>query len=277
MTVNQEHPMPDPLVSVIIPTVRRPQRLAQALASVGRQTYPAVEVVVVNDGGVSVGEVVADYRQQFGRAAQVVDLPMTGGISAARNVGARVAQGEYLALLDDDDRFRPDHLARLVAVARADPGVVVAYDTALIQIEEGAEEDAPRISATCELGLPYDQARFDQDDYILTSALLMRASAFAAVGGFDETLPFCEDWDLLLKLRARGDLRFVPGAVGVEYSMRIAANDNSGSVFDARRRAALDLLTARYGLPYLAPKTFFDVARDLGCAVVPVLSESETA
>lgn len=266
--------MADPLVSVIIPTVRRPQRLAQALASVGEQTYPAVEVVVVNDGGVPVADQVVAYRQQFQRPVRLVELSQPGGISVARNAGARVAEGEYLALLDDDDRYRPDHLARLVAALAEQPDAVVAYDIALILIEEGVEADIPHITATCELGLPYDQARFDQDDYILTSAILMRATAFAAVSGFDETLPFCEDWDLLLKLRQRGTLRFVPGAVGVDYSMRIAASDNTGSIFDARRRSTLDLLAARYGLPPLAPKTFFDVARDLGCVVVPVPPES---
>lgn len=265
----------DPLVSVLVPTVRRPRRLAQALASIGQQTYPHVETIVVNDGGVAVDAIVADYQRTFGHQATLINLPASGGIAHARNAGAQAAHGTLLALLDDDDRYRPEHLARLVATLVDSPEAVVTYDTALIAIEEGDEADEiPNVTATCLLGLPYDRAKFDQDDYLLTSALLIRRADFDAIDGFDETLPFCEDWDLLLRLRQRGELRFVPGEIGVDYSMRIAAGDNSGSTFGPVRQATLDLLSSRYGLPPLAPKTFLDVARDLGCAIVPVGNEA---
>ena len=98
----------------------------------------------------------------------------------------------------------------------------------------------------------------------------MRRAAFAAVGGFDETMAVCEDWDFLLKVRTQGTLLYVPGEIGSEYSMRILANDNISSTFDRQRYAALTLLETRYNLPPLVPKTFYDVARDLGCEVIPV-------
>jgi len=70
----------------------------------------------------------------------------------------------------------------------------------------------------------------------------MQRRVFNAIGGFDGSLEVCEDWDLLLRLRDHGSFLYVPGEIGVEYSMRITARDNYSSTFDNRRRAALDLL-----------------------------------
>nr|MBA3824816.1 glycosyltransferase family 2 protein [Ktedonobacterales bacterium] len=131
--------MPDPLISVIIPTVRRPHRLWQAMASVAAQTYPQVELVVINDGGVSIAPQVARYAATFGRPVRAVTLTPGRGVAAARNAGIHVAAGELIAPLDDDDRFRPDHLARLAPVLLADAQVALTYDDIQIQIESGVE------------------------------------------------------------------------------------------------------------------------------------------
>jgi glycosyltransferase involved in cell wall biosynthesis len=262
------------MISVIVPTYRRPRLLWRALASVGAQTYPAVEVVVVNDGGPDAGHVVARYATTFWRPARYVALERNRGPAAARNAGAAVACGALLALLDDDDRYLPDHLARLAALLAAHDDAVLAYDDVLIQLEEGGGDDPDaRVVATGRFGRPYDKAIFDRDDFIVPSATLLRRADFEAVGGFDEALPRCEDWEFLLRLRERGALRYAGSAVGVYYSQRVSsaeASSHLGSQFDARRRAVLDHLAACYGLPYLVPKTFLDVARDLGFALHPL-------
>jgi glycosyltransferase involved in cell wall biosynthesis len=258
----------DPLISVIIPTKDRPHRLALALASVAAQTYAECEVVVVNDGGMEATTQVDRYRAEFRRPARYVDLQPNRGLAGARNTGIAEAAGEWIALLDDDDRFQPDHLARLIAALRAQPTAVLAYDDVLIEIEDGGADDVPpHVIGTCRFGRSYDQAIFDQDDFIAPSSMLFSRAGFQAAGGFDTTIPLCEDWDFLLRLRNHGEFQYVPGAIGVTYSLRVAAGDNLGSEFGATRRRALDLLSERYGLPPLVPKTFLDVARDLGFAI----------
>lgn len=257
-------------ISVIIPTFRRPQRLWQALMSIGQQTWTDVEVLVVNNGGIDIDEQIARYQTLFHRPIRRIWLPEPQTIGAARNAGLQIATGTFVAFLDDDDRWRQDHLANLAQELVDHPEAVLAYDAALIQIEaSSAQDEVPQIDALCRFGIPYDPISFESDDYIVTSTLLVRCSALAAIGGFDSTLTFCEDWDLLLRLRAYGQFRFVD-RIGAEYSMRIAAQDNSGSVFDTARQKALDELTQRYHLPPLVPKTFYDVAHDFGCQIVHV-------
>ena len=251
-------------ISVIIPTLRRPRRLWSALESVAAQDYPALDVVVVNDGGVSVEDVVARARDELGLIVAYVALPENRGPAAAVNRGIGASEGTLIAPLGDDDRYLPGHLARLAAVLSAHPDAVLAYDEALIQLEDGGEDDpTPHVIATARLGQPYDAAHFERSYDIITSALLLRRSAVEAVGGLDEGLRVLEDWDLLLRLRAKGTFHFAPG-LGVEYSLRAPGGGNVSTVYDARRRVALDTLSARYGLPHLEPKTFLDVARELG-------------
>ncbi len=259
-----------PLISVIIPTVRRPRRLREALRSVGEQTYPHVEVVVVNDGGPPDDGLAAEYESAFGRPIHTVRFATNRGLSAARNAGVANSSGTLIALLDDDDRFRPGHLAPLAQALAQDNTAMLAYDDVLIHLDdEGSEDGAVKTIATCRFGLPYDRRAFDHDDFIVPSSTLFRRADFMAIGGFDETMPVCEDWDFLLRLRDRGELRYVPGEIGVDYSLRAVASDNLGSQFDERRRAALDRLSARYGLPHLDPKTFLDVATGLGFPLIP--------
>ncbi len=260
----------EPLVSVIVPTVRRPQRLWRALASAGAQDYPRIELIVVNDGGVDVARVVARYKREFARPARYLALPANQGVAAARNAGAAAASGTLLALLDDDDRYLDGHVSRMVAALAENPQAALAYEDIVIEVEAvESDDDAPRIVATCRMGLPYDRATFDRDDYIPPSVMLLRRADFEAIGGFDMSLALCEDWDFLLRLRARGALWYVPGAIGAGYSVRQGGGDHLGGTFDAARRQTLDYLSATYGLPPLVPKTFLDVARDLGFTLTP--------
>jgi glycosyltransferase involved in cell wall biosynthesis len=259
------------LVSVIIPTFQRPQRLWSALESVAMQTYPEIELVVVNNGGISVESAVERYKASFPQPIQLITLTEPVRLGAARNRGIAAAHGELIALLDDDDRYRPIHLEQVIKDLKQASETALAYDDALILIEHTVSvNDEPHVVATCRLGLPYEKERFEQDDHVMPNSMVMWRAAFEAVGGFDETMDICEDWDFLLKLRTQGTFLYVPGEIGSEYSMRIIANDNMSSAFDSRRYAALALLETRYNLSHLVPKTFYDVARDLGCEVIPV-------
>ena len=225
----------------------------------------------MNNGGIAVEDVVERYKETSPQPIQLITLTEPVLLGAARNRGIAAAHGELIALLDDDDRYRPIHLEQVTNALKQAPEAALAYDDGLILIDHTTSiNDEPHIVATCRLGLPYDKQRFEQDDHILPNSIVMWRAAFEAVNGFDETMDICEDWDFLLKLRPQGMFLYVPGEIGSEYSMRILANDNMSSTFDRSRYAALTLLETRYNLPRLVPKTFYDVARDLGCEIIPV-------
>jgi glycosyltransferase involved in cell wall biosynthesis len=97
------------VISVIIPTADRPGPLHRALRSLARQTHRDFETVIVRDGGLPARPVVDAWQHEL--RLTLVDRDTRGGVSAARNAGLAAASGEYVAFLDDDDIFFPEHLA----------------------------------------------------------------------------------------------------------------------------------------------------------------------
>ena len=98
-----------PLVSIITPTYNRPDDLRRMLGCLAAQTYPNIESVIVNDGGVAITDIVAEFS-----FARLIDLPENVGAFAAQEIGYRDCRGTFLTILPDDDWFYPDHVDRLM-------------------------------------------------------------------------------------------------------------------------------------------------------------------
>lgn len=241
-----------PTVSVLIVTRDRPRLLADALASVGAQRIAPLEVRIADDGTQAVHEVV----ETSGLLEVTVLRAGFGQAAAARNLAAQGARGEVLAFLDDDDRWHPDHLEGLVD-ACADPAVGLAYRDCVV-VRERVEPDGRRVDLEGRpIARDWDPERMRHDDYIPPSAWGVRRELFQRLGGFDESFRFSEDWDFLMRAAAFTRPRRVPG-VSVEIRMREQGHASTDS--GPERRACLDRLSARHGLPRLEIKTFWDVA-----------------
>jgi hypothetical protein len=141
-------------------------------------------------------------------------------------------------------------------------------------VREQVADDGTRVALERRtLARDWDDALMRRDDYLPPSAFAIRRSLFEALGGFDEGFRFSEDWDLLLRAAdAAGDrreraLRRVPG-VTVEVRLRepggAAAHANASASFGPERVQCLHRLAARHGLVQPAPKTFWEVALELG-------------
>ena len=232
-----------PLVSVVVRTRDRPQLLREALASLARSRYRRLQVVVVNDGGDSaaleLGPGAAD-----GITLERVDLAENRGRAAAANAGVAAAKGEYLGFLDDDDVVSAEHYATLVDLVSA-ADVRAAYTDAAVGVYRlvgGEAEDGrgERGWVCAERRLPYSRD-FDADlllidNYIPLHTLLVERELVERVGPFDESLPFFEDWDWLIRLSRITTPRHLP-RVTCEYRHfeRSSHHALGGSDSDRRR------------------------------------------
>ncbi len=247
-----------PTVSVIVTTCDRPRLLQDALASVAAQVPPPLEVRVGDDGGGHGGSI-ADGLPIL----QLTWLSLAlGQPGAARNAAAAGARGDVLAFLDDDDRWREGHLAGL-AGAFTDPGVGLAWRDAEVIREEVGEDGTRRVLDRRTLARDWDDALMRSDDFLPPSAFAVRRSLFEAVGGFDTTFRYSEDWDLLLRLAARAKVRRVPG---VTAEVRLRGSGNDSADWNAERLDCLKRLGERHGFATPAPKTFWEVALAVGSA-----------
>lgn len=190
------------LISVIIPTYNRRALLKRALESVFAQTYPNWEIIVVDDGSDDGTDefmtAIASDRISFHRHER------TSGGSAARNTGARLARGEYIAFLDSDDEWEPRILAKQVAVFERE---CEAVDVVYAGMELRASGRPPRIVLPPRSG-NLQRALACKNVIGSPACVLMRRECFVESGGFDESLPSCQDWDLWWRLAKH--CQFVP-------------------------------------------------------------------
>ena len=251
-----------PTVSAIVVTRDRPHFLADALASIAAQERAPLEVRIGDDGGGSAAPVVDSIP-----LLEVTLLPLgLGQPGAARNAAAAGARGDVLAFLDDDDVWRPGHLAALCS-AFADPEVGLAWCDCDV-VREQVAEDGTRVPLERRtLARDWDDTIMRRDDYLPPSTFAVRRSLFESLGGFDPTFRFSEDWDLLLRAAAAAGVRRVPG-VTAEVRLRApgsaAEHANASASFGPERRACLARLAERHGFETPEPKTFWEVALELG-------------
>jgi glycosyltransferase involved in cell wall biosynthesis len=198
-----------PRISVVIPTFERPDACAEAVESALAQTLEPLEVIVCDDGsGDGTRERFSGWERRDPRV-RYLGLPHTGRPAPARNAGTRAARGDWVALLDDDDTWRPDKLA--IQAPHLEPGRVVATN-------------AQRTSGGAyfpELDAPYEPARAEllRVNPVITSTAVVERSAALAAGGFHEA-PWAlgvEDFALWLSLADRGTRFLVLPDVTVDY------------------------------------------------------------
>lgn len=212
MLVSHRAAMTSPLVSIVIPTYARPERLRECLAALTRQTLPAdtFEIVVVDDGSPQPIAPAADTAAA-GPMIRIIRQP-NAGPSAARNRGVAEARGELIALTDDDCLPTPTWLESLVAAQRQCPDALVGGITF-----NGLTDDVFATTSQLIIDLVYEHFNADEASaYFLTSNnMLCSRSAYSELGGFDTTFPRAgaEDRDFCDRWRASGrPLRLVPAA-----------------------------------------------------------------
>ena len=202
------------LCSVIIPAYNVEGYVSEAIESALAQTYPYIEVVVVNDGSTDGTEkMIEPYLDRIVYVKQD-----NQGLAATRNVAVRVASGEYIALLDADDVYTPhriteciDYLERHLEVAAVTTDAEIVY---------GSATSEETYYSTSRRGFrPFDEA--DQlgqmlDGNYMWVAAVIRTDALSSARGFDGSLRRCEDYDLWLRILLGGGLLgIIPKPLGI--------------------------------------------------------------
>ena len=188
-------------VSVICCTYNRPELLSTALRSLHTQNTSDFEVVVVNDGGVDVGEVV--MRELRDVSYQYHSLPRNLGLAAAIEYAIEHSQGQYLMFIDDDNEFLPSHIKTLLEVANQQQAALVYSDSIWRHYHDG------RVVHEGIWAWDYSYHTLNFLNYIDPVQVILDKSQLRAIGGFDHALRV-SDWDLWLRLRAVAPIVHVP-------------------------------------------------------------------
>jgi glycosyltransferase involved in cell wall biosynthesis len=178
----------DPLVSVIIPTRNRAESVLNALQSVFRQTYAAIEIVVVDDASEdTTPKELASLNGPFPMKILRNNMPI--GAAASRNRAIRESTGIYIAGLDDDDTWEAGRISLLVKYFRAECSGVTSYDRMISDSVNRVWRKKHRITHN---DLLYYNMAGNQ--------VLTKKEYLEEVGGYDESLPAAQDYDLWIRL-----------------------------------------------------------------------------
>jgi glycosyltransferase involved in cell wall biosynthesis len=192
--------MSEPIrISVIIPCHNGEAFLKQALESVLAQTFPAAEIVLVDDGSTDGTPAVGrGYAERYPNVIRYIRQEKSG-VSTARNTAVREARHEWIAFLDADDWWKPEKLARQVAVIEAavlesQPPPDLLYTPLHIFYPDGSSEEMQGLSPD----RMWPELRYG--NLITPSSVLLRRRLFLEAGGFDLRIHGSEDWELWVRL-----------------------------------------------------------------------------
>lgn len=226
-----------PIVSVIIPTYDRPQFLREAISSVLAQSFQDFEIIVVNDGGPDDAKQIVlqinDSRIRYLRIKH-------GGISCALNAGLARSRGKYIAYLDDDDVYLPNHLINLVRTLEKHQDISLAYSSSFRCLQKQKNGEWLTYRKYVVGAQKFDRGALEKANFIQTTGCVMHRKALVdEVETFNESIIGCQDWEFYLRATKKHQACFVDEAT-IEHRIREQKGTQlSGNYLVMRRNVAV--------------------------------------
>lgn len=207
-----------PSVTIILPTFNRRRYLQTAIRSIHEQTFPEWRLLVVNDGGEDVSDIVAGFGDS---RIEWHDRPHLGK-AAALNFGLGLVRSKYIAYMDDDDLVYPDHLAELVALAERDKAELVYSDTWAIWTDPDGKEIRRKIENDQDVS--FDDIRFFN---LINHKQILHTKRLAdEAGPYDERLRILIDYDYIRRLARLSPPVHLRKTTGEHFLRQAAATDS---------------------------------------------------
>jgi glycosyltransferase involved in cell wall biosynthesis len=223
------HSNPAPKVSVIIPSYKTADLIAACLDSVFAQTYPDFEAIIVNDGSPDTPDLEKVLEPYMDRIVYIKQENKRA--AGARNNAIRQARGEFVAFLDSDDTWMPDHLSSQMQLFAEDPSLDLVYSNSLLVGNPAQEREFMQLCPSA--GQATFDALIEERCQIPISTVVARKRTLVDAGLFDETLLRCDDYDMWVRSAFSG--------AKIGYSRRVQARmfiGRPGSLGQSRARMA---------------------------------------
>ena len=180
----------NPLVSVVVPAYNASKTILETLDSINSQTYKNLECFVVDDGSLDSDKLYTVIEKFLSFENFSYIRKENGGVSSARNLGASMASGEFLMFVDSDDMIAPTYIEKCLNKYHKNPELSLVCTN----VQE-FERSTLKISHDV---VPL--SKFIFHNAIFPCVALIRTERFKKIGGYDESLKVCEDWDLYITL-----------------------------------------------------------------------------
>ncbi len=204
-----------PVVTVLVPTFNRRRYLAGALASVVRQSYRNLQIIVINDGGEDVSDIVNSFGDE---RLMFIDRKENRGKSFSLNEALPRAEGKYVAYLDDDDLYYPNHIETLVDALENNSDCQVAYsDLYKVYCKVCPDGSRKVLSKVVEVTRDFYRFLMLYYNHVLHVSLMHRRDLLEKTGPYNEDINVLIDWDMARRLVFFSDFQHVPVITGEFY------------------------------------------------------------
>ncbi len=203
----------EPLVSVVICTFNRREKLRFAVGSVTRQSHGNLDIIVANDGGEDVGTLLASFRDE---RIRYMNFRSNRGKAACLNDCIAEARGKYIAYIDDDDRWYPHHVSTLVA-ALEDSDFGAAYSDLYKVYLRRRGPELIVMGKVVHVSRDFDREFLFFFNHVLHVSFMHRRDLLEKTGPYNPQLSVLIDWDMTRKLAFYTDFVHVPEITG-EYT-----------------------------------------------------------
>jgi len=204
-----------PVVTVLVPTFNRRRYLAGALASVVRQSYRNLQIIVINDGGEDVSDIVNSFGDE---RLMFIDRKENRGKAHSLNEALSRAEGKYVAYLDDDDLYYPNHIETLLDTLENKSDCQVAYsDLYKVYCKVCPDGSRKVLSKVVEISRDFDRFFMLYYNHVLHVSLMHRRDLLEKTGLYNEDINVLIDWDMTRRLVFFSDFHHVPEITGEFY------------------------------------------------------------
>jgi len=188
-----------PLFSIVIPTYNRSYSIQYAINSVLNQTEKRFEIIVVDDGSTDNTDAVLNDLKKFEQRLHYIKQ-QNGGASNARNTGIKVAVGSYIAFLDSDDVFLPDHLAQALPLLESANNICTFTQ---VIVDRGNDVSFLKPNRGPKESENFSEYLFCNKGFVPTSTLIVPSELAKSVM-YDELISYGDDMDFAIRLVAAG-------------------------------------------------------------------------
>ncbi len=233
-----------PKVSVIIPAYKISPFVRETLDSVFSQTFTDFEAIIVNDGSPDTAELERELEPFSDRIVYAVQANL--GASQARNSAICLARGEWLAFLDGDDIWLPDHLRSQIEFAEREGFDMVYCDAELFGAKLFEGDTFMRTSPS--IGEVTTESLISANCNVITSGTLLKKSRAEEVNFFDITLPRMQDFDLWFRVARSGARIGYQERILIRYRVRVDSISGTNVERSHRNIRALEVIRDKYEL-----------------------------
>jgi GT2 family glycosyltransferase len=231
----------NPLVSIIMTTMNRKKIIRSSINSVINQTYDKWELIIINDGGENIQEVINTFDDS---RIRYIHLEKNYGKSYANNIGIDNAKGEFIAYLDDDDRWYSNHLEIIINELMKNKNRNFAY-TDYVKVECIIDNELQEQFPVKKEVIENQTARVffvNEINFIPNFSMVHKKELYDKVGKYDLKLNYYEDWDIIRRFSFVTPFIHVPEVTGEYWEDIAKSGRNSRALTDRKLFEVIDYI-----------------------------------